>query len=67
MSLDATPVGEDARAAVHMPRFSAHYVAFAFIALALLAAATLMAHWSVDGAAPVAALTVISEVFDKGF
>jgi|HubBroStandDraft_6_1064221.scaffolds.fasta_scaffold199868_2 hypothetical protein len=68
MSLETAGVREHVRTELSMPRLlSARRVAFVLIALALFATAFLLTHWSVNGAAPVAALAVISEVFDKGF
>jgi hypothetical protein len=41
--------------------------ALVLMLLGILGALAVMAHWSVEGAAPPATLSVIGETFDKGF
>lgn len=44
-----------------------HALVALLILVGLLAGTALLVHWSVGGAAPAAALSVIGETFDKGF
>ena len=68
MSHHPAHAGEIPGTATRLPRPSvASSFAFTAVMLGILAAVILMAHWSADGAAPAATLSVIGETFDKGF
>jgi hypothetical protein len=68
MSHHTAHAGEIPGTATRLPRLSvASSFAFALVVLGILGAVILMAHWSADGAAPAATLSVIGETFDKGF
>ena len=68
MSHPIAHAGEIPGTGTRLPRLSvASGFAFALVVLGILGTVILMAHWSDDGAAPAATLSVIGETFDKGF